>query len=407
MRRLLRCGALGLALLALGCSSERSANGDIDEPTGMYIDEPIVLAYSDSLEPDKPPNYYMWTQASSKYLLPGKLSTNEYIFDFSDVPLVTQGRCNDFLISYRSMCHDLNLEVWDNERRTWRKLGFRSPICDLIWSHVEHSHMFSVAGVTGQAALNGDLQVRVRFGWVVPPPKIWVLEINPEFEIIPDFPEIRYERRALAFAGDGFYYASACISPDDRFATGMYHTNWSGETRSLFCVPQSAPDYPWITGVACDAEHLWTVLSNGDVRKTDEQGEIICSFETPTGHGGRVTWDGTGLWLTGYTEGNLYLMNIDPEASCEAGQAVITRMIPMPGEGCCGIAWDGSHILLAADSLYRIAPTGEVTQTYDIPLVDVDGVAWDGSRVCILSHGPPGPGGRTINEMPIACFRLR
>ncbi|HUU47054.1 MAG TPA: hypothetical protein VM118_15105 [Acidobacteriota bacterium] len=398
MRRLLRCGVLGLAVLALGCSSERSTNGKVDEPTGMYSDEPIVLAYSLPIEPVPPLGYPLMSVPSSCHSLRATSLADEYVFDLSYLPLVKEGRINDISILYfnTSSC-DIDVEVWDNDRQQWRQFAFGSDGPCQAFSTGER-HILSALAIGAADVLDADSQLRVRAFGHFGAPSLWATEVNPEYLMIPVSPQARFGRGGLAFGNGSLYSVSFSPFP------GIYREDLSNGTELLFPARGSlgAPH-----GLAHDGESFWLADGTDSIFRLSQTGETLCAFSVPTDYPGGLTWDGANLWLAEYQGPDLRLFEIDPEESCRQGSAVITRTFPTPGGGCPGLAWDGTHLLVVSDSLYRVSRDGEVVQSYALPLLSVMDIAWDGSRVCMVSRGWGHPGRWFSDEWIISCFRLR
>ena len=390
-------------MLALGCSSDRSANGDIDEPTGMYIDEPIVLAYSDPVDPFDPQDPLdpsLMGRGLSDSLLPRTALVDEYVFDLSCLPPVNEGRFNDIFITYsnNNSC-DTDAEVWDHEHQQWLQFAFDYPsVCQHY--PAPQRHTFSALGIAAADVLDDGSQLRIRVDdhFYFGAPRVWAMEVNPGCLMIPVSPQARFGRRGLAFGGGSLYSGSFSPSP------GIYREDLSDGTEFLFPV-SGVPGAP--QGLAHDGESFWLTDITGRISRLSGTGELLCRFSVPTDYPGGLTWDGRSLWLAEYRGPDLRLFEIDPEESCRQGNAVVTRTLSTPGGGCCGLAWDGTYLLVASDSLYRASRDGEVVQSYALPLLSVMDIAWDASRVCMVSCGW-GPTDRGFSdEWIISCFRLR
>ena len=130
---------------------------------------------------------------------------------------------------------------------------------------------------------------------------------------------------------------------------------------------------------------------------------------------GDLAWDGEKLWFAESDYEQPSIWGIDPVASCESGELVITDTLPSPGvmDRATGIAWDGSHLLVTTQDrnydshLFRVEPDGTVTDSVALPVKSVSGATWDGSRICLISRGVALPNGFSMSERTIACFKLR
>ena len=377
--RTMACVGVVALGLAVACTSRRGVDGgDDDGPKGTYIDEPVILAYSGPI-------------------LPSEQIENEYVFDLSQDTLVTSRRYNDILVRYRTVnsCDRL-AEVWDNVRQEWRPISWHdSGGC--FHDFTTHRHMLSAVGIDAGTVVDSAGRMRIR---VYGPYNLWIwtLELHPEYYMIPVSAEAPYPygRVGLAY-GNGHLYVTTGAPPL------ICEVDASGAILSSFSPPIDKP-----FGLTFDGEHLWLIGAPDSLFQIRLHGQVVCRFPLPTIWHGDLAWDGETLWLAEEAGQDPHLLAIDPVASCALGEAVITASFPRPGHGRApGLTWDGSHLLLVCDSLYRITWDGDVSETQPLPFADFLGAAWDGSRLCVVYDGPPGPSGWPTDDWVIACFKLR
>jgi len=373
-----------LLSLVLSCATERGTNGRDSGPEGTYIDEPIILAWSGSISPSEQVE-------------------NEYVFDLSGDTLVKTGRCNDIFVRYvtNTSC-DEDVEVWDCEAKEWRRIAYSIP--DAI-THVcfqsprEQRHALSTWGIPTSVVLDSASRLRVRTLGRVTGLRVWTLEINAEYWMIPLTAEAPYGYGGLAHVNGHFY----TIVFDALMLGEVAH---SGEVLHHIQSPVEVP-----IGLAFDGEGLWVVGFEDTLFKVSLGGEILCRFSLSSIWPGDLAWDGEKLWLSEEENPAPLLWGIDPVASCALGEAVITDTLTRPGgpRAASGLAWDGSHLLVFTKNsrLYRVERNGCVADSLAIAVSCYWGATWDGSRICLVSSGPTGPTGHPVNERTIACFKLR
>jgi len=371
MKRFAACSAFLLTLsLTGGCEKESLRPGPRDDlPNGSYINEPIVLERSE----------------------PATLSRidgDDYIIDMSEVPLVQSGAYNDILISYWTITScDEDVYILNAETQEWEQVGYEiEPESGLGCRQMaaEHFHLLSSKGIDAEHCLDGDNQIRLR-GYMLaytnqPNPKAEALRVNPDYLSVP-LPA-RYFWRF-----DGLAYENGSLWTSTSWFDKIYELAPSGEILSEF-PPPSEDAY----GMASDGMNLWLADRDGTVFKISREGEVLCSFNVQFQSATGLAWGNGRLWLGDYGRVTPHrdskICGIAAEASCNSGAAIFTNELEVPGERAIGLAWDGAHILVASDSLYKVVESGAVAASYGFPVNDVAGIAWDGEAVWMLNTGP-------------------
>ncbi|TET26648.1 MAG: hypothetical protein E3J76_00095 [Candidatus Aminicenantes bacterium] len=377
--RFILMGTIIFFFLFYACTDDSSSPYN---PQTIYIDEPIVLEVSAFLS------------ASVNW-------QGDFVFDFNGVILVQTDAYNDFELTYwtSSSC-DEDVWVYNFRKRRWDQIGF-SPGPGIMCFTVitEQGHLFSARGLEAKDYLEEDLEMRVKGS--VSGPKVRALKINPDYFIVPIRLENVRSFNGLVHDGESLWISS---NSSDR----IYNLSLEGKIIKEF---EALAGYPF--GLAFDGQDLWLADGSDRIFKMDQEGDVLCQFTVPTDYPGGLTWENDKLWLSEYEHmyGISQLFGIDPYASCSAGFAVITDTFDTPEGGSTGLAWDGEYLLVViknpyseAHKLYKIKTSGEVIQSYDIPVKFPKDIAWDGEAVWLLNYGPKD----LINHDPVITrFKLR
>jgi len=352
-------------------------------PQTTYIDDPIVLEIS-------------------TFLSAGVNWQGESVFDFSGTMLVQTDDYNDFELTYwtSSSC-DEDVWLYNSKKQKWDQIGFSpGPGIGCFTVITEQGHLFSARGLQARDYLDKDLEMRVKGS--VSGPKIRALKINPDYFIVPLMLGNVYSFNGLAYDGESFWISS-------NFTDRIYNLSLEGKIIKEFEAPRG---YPF--GLAFDGQDLWLADGSNRIFKMDQEGNVLYQFTVPTDYPGGLTWENDKLWLSEYEHmfGISQLFGMDPDASCSAGFAVITDTFDTAEEGSRGLAWDGEYLLVVvkknlypeAHKLYKIKTSGEVIQSYDIPVKSPRDIAWDGEAVLLLNYGPKD----LIKQDPVITrFKLR
>lgn len=350
-------------------------------PQTTYIDDPIVLEIS-------------------TFLSAGVNWQGDSVFDFSGTMLVQTDDYNDFELTYwtSSSC-DEDVWVYNSRKQKWDQIGFSpGPGIMCLTVITEQGHLFSARGLQARDYLDKDLEMRVKGS--VSRPKVRALKINPDYFIVPIMLGNVYSFNGLAYDGESLWVCS-------NFSDRIYNLALKGRILKEFEAPS---EYPF--GLAFDGQNLWLADGSDRIFKMDQEGDVLCQFTVPTICPYGLTWERNRLWLSEH--GCLFfhrLFGIDPLASCLSGFAVITDTFDTPEEGSKGLAWEGEYLFgviknpySEAHKLYKIKTSGEVIQSYDIPVKFPEDIAWDGEAVWMLNYGPRD----LINHDPVITrFKLR
>jgi len=262
---------------------------------------------------------------------------------------------------------------------------------------VEQGHLLSARGLQPRDHLNEGLEMRVR-GSYWSGPKVRALKINPDYFIVPLMLGNVYSFNGLAYDRESLWVSS-------NFSDRIYNLSLEGKIIKEFEAPAG---YPF--GLAFDGQDLWLADGSDRIFKMDQEGDVLCQFTVPTGCPYGLTWERNRLWLS--ENGCLHrLFGIGPLLSCLSRAAVISDTFTTAEEGSKGLAWDGEYLLAViknpyseAHKLYKIKTSGEVIQSYDIPVKFPEDIAWDGEAVWLLNYGPKD----LINRDPVITrFKLR
>jgi len=197
---------------------------------------------------------------------------------------------------------------------------------------------------------------------------------------------------------DGLTYDGQSLWVSSNASNELYKVSLSGAILEELAAPSR---YPF--GLAFDGQNLWLADGTDRIFELTPDGDILCEFSVPTDYPGGLAWGDDKLWLTEYG-GSQSLFGIEPDASCNTGVAVITDELQTPGGNSYGITWDGTHLLVASDKLYKVTTAGYLAEVYNLPVVSVKDIAWDGEAVWLLNQGPINVWGC---DPVISRFRLR
>jgi sugar lactone lactonase YvrE len=137
-----------------------------------------------------------------------------------------------------------------------------------------------------------------------------------------------------------------------------------------------------IRDMAWDGEHLWSAHSESNmIYKFNSKGDVLSSFKTPEIGPRGLAWDGVNLWVSTIGGSKILKMSVEGE---------VLDSFDAPGLTPSGLAWvEGSLYYIDAGTmgkLYEFDPnTGEVAQTFDMPLTRHEGLAWDGEHLIMVT----------------------
>lgn len=378
--RFILMGTIIFFFLFNACTDDSSSPYN---PQTTYIDDPIVLEVS-------------------TFLSAGVNWLGDFVFNFNHTTLVLTGAYNDFELTYwtSSSC-DEDVWIYNYRKQKWDQIGFSpGPGIGCFLVITEQCHLFSARGLQPRDYLDEGWEMRVR--GAVSGPKVRALKINPDYFIVPLMVGNVYGFKGLVYDGESLWVSS-------NFTDSIYNLSLKGKIIKEFEAPAG---YPF--GLAFDGQDLWLADGSDRIFKMDQEGNVLCQFTVPTDYPGGLTWENDKLWLSEYEHmfGISQLFGIDPYASCSAGFAVITDTFDTAEEGSRGLAWDWEYLLVVVKKdlygetheLYKIKTSGEVIQSYDIPVKGPQDITWDGEAVWLLNYGPKD----LINHDPVITrFKLR
>lgn len=376
-------------LLLPGCGIlDPSENERLPDPS--YIDEPIILEVS---EPVSPPE-----------------ATEGHYIDMGEDPVVKSGDFNDFLVSYYTpdSC-DRNVWIYNYRESEWKQIGFfrEHQICYMAFT--QQDHLLSARGIDASECLSDDDFLTLK-GEGILSRQVTAVRRNERYYALPlpaasDFSGLAY--------GEGSLWA--CTSDP----TLINRVSPTGVMRELALAPGK-----YASALAYNGANLWLIHSTGQVLQTTTDGELLCALSPPVGDVGFGDFFPSGhgievanerLWLAGYQAGyqddHVFISEANPEVSCSKAELLVTESFDIPmtsyphGISSRGLAWDGSCLLVASDSvLYKVTTGGTVVDEYPMPVKYVRDMAWDGEAVWMLCDGPKGIEAR---DPVIARFKLR
>jgi len=354
--------------LAVSCSEEDSPSG----PAGvrlLYFDEAIILE-------------------SSSPITPAAVDGDHLVFDLSGDSLLSQGKANDMYLRYPTPGPgDEEHQLFNVERGGWdvfvphRSTGFSMEPGG-------HGHMLSGRGLNLEPYVSESNELWVR-PWFLPgldPQQevegyeIRMLSLNSAYRPIY-FPDYVYRVVGMTW-GEGFYWMVT-------FDGTLMKVSPEGVVVKSVSIPVEYPQ-----AIAYGGGSLW--LSDGPIGpdvnnevivQVDQVGGEICRFSVPTESPAGLAWADNHLWLAETGRDSLRLLDIDPAASCLSGTAVVDNSI-IVGKPLGSLAWDGTNLLAAGDSLYRITLGGAIIRAYGWTVGGNRSVAWADGALNVLCSGP-------------------
>ena len=355
-----RC-ILCLIVISFGCSKDDSPSTFQNPSTEqvMFIDEPIVLEKSD-------------------YILHTRVDSNIATFDIAGVPLVQKGTFNDIEISYSTpSSSDVDVLIYNQKKQEWDRLAYVISGGGLAIPGL-HGHLLSSKGFKAREYIGIDSRLRVRFTSPGVYLKIRFLRLHEHYSATPlliDKPNYSF---GLTTDGDTYWTYSGTRKGFCRITKEGYIVN---------TVP-SLQRYP--QGLAFDGQYFWQADGSNRIYKVFLDGSVRDSFFVPTDYPGGLAHTGSALWLSEYQSTNktVKVYDIDPVASCAGDSAVVLHTFSLPLAYTTGLTWDGSHLLISADSLYQVSTLGEIRRSWRLPVSVVGGIAVKGDIISIVSRGP-------------------
>lgn len=352
---------LCLIVISWGCSKDDSPSTFHDPSTEqvMFIDEPIVLE-------------------KSEYILQTRLDSNIATFDIAAVPLVQQGTFNDIEISYgtSSSC-DVDVSIYNQRKQEWDRLAY-AVIGPCLTIPSWHGHLLSTKGFKAREYIGLDSRLRIRLPGPGGNLKIRFLRLHEQYAATPLLIDKPNSSMGLTIDGDTYWTYSG---------TRKGFCRITKEGHIINTVP-SLQRYP--QGLAFDGQYFWQADGSNRIYKVSLNGSVRDSFFVPTDYPDGLAHTGSALWLSEYQtmKKPIKVYGIDPFASCAGDSAVVLSTFSLPYKYTTGLTWDGSHLLISADSLYQVSTSGEVRRSWRLPVSVVGGIAVKDGIISIVSRGP-------------------
>jgi hypothetical protein len=340
---------------------------------GMYMDEPVVME-------------------ETRALPPVKTAPGEFLFSFPDAPLIKGCAYEDIIVSYVTpSAADEEVWVFNHKKQSWDQIGFGpEPGSLYIAVFTRQGHFLSEKGLWAGDYVDADFRLRLR-GARISEVSARAIKTNPG-----------YSEVSISMPGtvDLITYGDSSLWIASSSNNVITNVLFSGEITKKITWPDAA-----LYGLAFDGENLWLAAYPHRIFKLDADGNVLVSFTFDAGAAAAMTWGAGRLWLAKKRE----ILCIDPQASCKAGSAVVTEVIKDVFSGAdtriSGIAWDGSHLLVAGpDKIYKVTASGDVAGSYRLPPVQGNAIACDGAAIWVAHAGAKGLESR---GQRLSRFKLR
>jgi hypothetical protein len=177
-------------------------------------------------------------------------------------------------------------------------------------------------------------------------------------------------------------YALGYIPGDPISDTYMY-VYPDDETRRIVRKIGDGLGLTW--SLAWDGQYIWTSTLWGTISKLNPQtGTVVPpQFTAPGSQPWGMTFDGEHLWVVDFAERRI--SKLDPTTGTE----LATYPTPDPVGGCKGVTWDGSYLYVmgwTSPVIYKMDRQGQLIDT--IPLGSGGGgIAWDGQHFWVPGGG--------------------
>jgi hypothetical protein len=331
----------------------------------------------------------------SDTVVPVEQDGNIYTFDLSGTATVVNGDFTDLEVEYvtyepdsdMTWAYDFSHEVWTELEDLSRDEQIIPKTCFRLFS-TRHLDPADFVDGSGNLLLRGDF---------ITEPKVTVFEINP------DYYWFNLTERAQGLAwGEGTLWISTWGKPVDSIPHRIKQLSYGGEVIDGFDLD---PEIWRIGDIAFDGCYLWA-YSFGSIFKVDRDGHVLCSFETFPFPQMQLSAGRENLWISGHNldAREFQIAAVDPLRSCALHTAVgpDTLHYPIPMHG--SVAYANGSLFLGADSLYKIATTGEILDVWPAPVEDIWLMAYGDGLLWIIGTGPEGT---HPDQTRISAFRLR
>jgi hypothetical protein len=325
-----------------------------------------------------------------------RAGARDCVFDFGTTHSLNEAGYNDFELTYYdgSSCEG-NAWVFNHSTQAWDRFAslFLPPGAECRPSWTKRTRLLSSRGLSAWDYLDESGRMRIRPGVPDAGCSTRSLKTAGDYLVVPLLYDESVTCRAIAYANGSLWAASEAFHD-------LCEISLSGE------LMKRVETFSYNRGLAFDGENLWYADLHGHVSKMTQEGEHLCEFCVPRTYPGGMAWVGGRLWYAEPATSNVSLLfEIDVDASCASGSAVVTDTVQVPIGNCRGLAWDGGHLLVAGKRLYKVTLSGNVVGSHPFPVRNVMDIAWDGEALWVLNDGPNGAGGN--RDRIAARFRLR
>jgi hypothetical protein len=149
-----------------------------------------------------------------------------------------------------------------------------------------------------------------------------------------------------------------------------------------------------VAGLCWDGEYLWLAYDDATLAQVDTEGKILHSFDLPVSPIDTLTWAEGYLWAVVSDpfadESKIYALEPQTVTSVSEGHEVVTSVEStgfLALYSARGIAWDGTYLWLtdvSSGQLLKMTPDGETLGTYLSPAISPLGLTWDGAAFWIF-----------------------
>lgn len=360
-------------LLAFGCEESvtpRPPDGDADA-LGTQISERILLDASGDINPAQ------------------KLDDDIYVFELATVTLVESGEYNDFdLTYYTGTTCDEDVWIFNCQLQTWDQFSYYPEAASCGYGTTNQKHLFSAKRFKAEDYVDEESKLLLRSADIYDqyPIVLRALKMNSNYHAVPltkGWNGITTDRKTLIVSSNAY----------DK----IYRYSFSGEMIREYPAPWR---YPF--SMDFDGNRFWLTDGSDRIFALDKSMNPVSEFSVPTDFPGGLVWVHGKLWMTEYEGEQLRTFVIDSDESCDTGAAVIERIYLTPGGGARGIEYDGNHLLVLSDRLYKMTEEANVVASYELPFTYATDIAWDGRTVWIINLGP-----REVRTRDIVISRFR
>lgn len=367
----------GLLVVVVSCSDDDKSVGPTPADTALYIDEQILLDTTAAIP------------ATAEEI-------DRLIFDVDTVSMFANGEFDDICVSYgEGDGVDKAIVIFNFDRQGWDTLvsdpGFMIGLMPDIFGH-----MVSKTEQPISDFINDSLHFYLRpwylsfpgFEKNAPPPYHYIkgVQLNDHYSplYIPNSDHVHF----TGITYDGQDYRLLARS---EYAWKIWQLSPTGELVGQVDCPATYPNDMalgdsslWIT----DADY-GSPDSTSWIWRTDYSGVVYFQFSFPNSSIGGIAYGDGFLWLSENTRYNHQIFQIDANASCSTGVAVVLDTLDI-GKPIKSLTWDGTNLLAASDSLYVISTDGNILDAYTWTVGGDQRISYYDGYLHVYCAGPAG-----------------